>query len=235
MSRPNTYREYRNCSCCGYPMLRAERLEGISDEVSSLNPARGWIPVMLYEIGLGLLGACLAGGVTVGLLLLYRASAGAGGPTLVRSVAVAVLVLAAVALWYGRKRLGQDWSAAFSAWKIAARNEADSWQGHGLVRRRASSKGGSGGAGFIWLLYVPIFALPPLAPLLTDNLPFVARVAALLAGLLALLFLPTLLTELRRGRTGLRRQKRLRLMQQKSPDDWVCPNCLHSEAAASFR
>lgn len=215
-------------------MLRAERLVGLSDAVRPLNPAEGWIPVMLYELALGLLGVCLLEGVMMGLLLVYRALKAIGGETGMFAFTLAVLLLEGLALlWYGRRRLWQNWLAVFSVWKDAVGNEADSWKGRGLVQRRTSSTGGSGGVGLalLWLVYVPLVVLPLVAQLST--LSALALASVVLAGLLTLFCLPSLFSAIQQGRTGLRRRKRLRLMQEKNPDDWVCPNCLHSEPPTS--
>lgn len=217
--------EWRECPQCAYPMLRAEKLDGISDQVSVPDLGSSWLPALLYEVPLALLASALAAGAMIGVALLFSF-------VVKESAVLGAFLLGIESLLLWRLRLWTGWKKLLTAWFTVAASHHDNWQGSSIwTMRRTSSRGGAGGVSFILGMALFLGAFFFLIVPLSRSHDLLADVSILVAGLLGFSLLPALLDLGVAGRASMRRQKRLRLMRKLAPDDWVCPNCLHAEKA----
>ncbi len=242
MTRPgyNPYaQEHRECPKCRYPMLRAEKLGGVSDQVSAFEPRESWLPGLVYQVPLGVLAIFVSLSLTSGLALFYRFlldlthRAGllwlAGLPVLGLELALAWHIVR----WAGWQQMFRAWASGASTVPHGVWQNEKAWTS---IRQRRSDSG---------LAFLPALWLGCLPALTTQLYPLFSHeamrhqtalgtlltVTVLLICLLLSLGLPVFYDDARGQSSRMRRQRRQELMRELDPGDWVCPNCLYAEKA----
>ena len=212
----------RDCPKCRYPMLRAEKLGGVSDQIGVPNLEDTWVPPVLallsarvLALGASALGLGLLSLLWMGLSRLLGGGAvgfGLGGLTLL------LLELAAlwkVSRWAGWQSLGAQWREQMD--RRAGLGWFLMWVGLLLLTPRFLIS--------LMLLEHAVSRTPPLTLLIYLFSALILTVGAVLVQSVIPLFISGGVGQASEARAR-RRQK---LMRELSSHDWVCPNCLHAE------